>query len=413
MKNIYDILDERGLVKDVTDEALRDRVEQPITLYCGFDPTGPTLHIGHLFPIILLKHFENAGHNPIAVIGGATGCIGDPSFKKDERSLNTYEVVEQYAASLTAQIERFFDHDKTKFVNNMDWTKNIGAIEFLRDYGKAFSVNNMIAKESVASRMDTGISFTEFSYPILQALDFKYLNDNYNCELQIGGSDQWGNITAGTELIRKTSENKKVFGLTVPLVTKSDGTKFGKSEGHAIWLDPNLTSPYEFYQFFVQSQDADVINYLKSFTFLEMEDINQLQVQVETEPFKRTAQKVLAYEVTKFVHGQEMADTAVKISEILFTGDLKQLSIEQIELNFKNVKMTEITNNTPLVDGLIECGLATSKREAREFITNNSISINGEKQSDLEYVLSGKDGIGEKYVMLKRGKKKYEFIIIK
>lgn len=413
MKNIYDILDERGLIKDVTDEAIKDRVNDPITLYCGFDPTGPTLHIGHLFPIILLKHFENAGHNPIAVIGGATGCIGDPSFKKDERSLNTYETVEEYAASLTSQIKRFFDHDKTQFVNNMDWTKKISAIEFLRDYGKAFSVNNMIAKDSVASRMETGISFTEFSYPILQALDFKYLNDHYNCELQIGGSDQWGNITAGTELIRKTSDNKKVYGITVPLVTKSDGTKFGKSEGHAIWLDPNLTSPYEFYQFFMQSQDSDVIKYLKSFTFLPIEEINELEKQVEAEPFKRTAQKTLAYEVTKFVHGSDMADTAVKISEILFSGDLKQLSVEEIELNFKNVKMTEVAADTTLVDGLIECGLASSRREAREFISNNSISINGDKQSDLEYILSSADGIGGKYVMLKRGKKKYEFVIIK
>lgn len=413
MKNIYDILEERGLIKDVTDEGIRDRVNSPITLYCGFDPTGPTLHIGHLFPIILLKHFEMAGHNPIAVIGGATGCIGDPSFKKDERSLNTYEVVEAYANSLTTQIKRFFDHDKTQFVNNMDWTKKISAIEFLRDYGKAFSVNNMIAKDSVASRMETGISYTEFSYPILQALDFKYLNDHYNCELQIGGSDQWGNITAGTELIRKTSENKKVYGITVPLVTKADGTKFGKSEGQAIWLDPNLTSPYEFYQFFMQSQDSDVIKYLKSFTFLPISEINELEKLVETEPFKRQAQKVLAYEVTKFVHGSEMADTAVKISEILFSGDLKQLSVEEIELNFKNVKMTEVATDTLLVDALIACGLASSKREAREFITNNSISINGTKQSDIEYHLTHADGIGEKYIMLKRGKKKYEFVIIK
>lgn len=415
MNNIYNILDERGLIKDVTDEGVKERVNAPITLYCGFDPTGPTLHIGHLFPIILLKHFENAGHNPIAVIGGATGCIGDPSFKKDERSLNTYEVVDAYAQSLTTQIKRFFNPDKTKFVNNMDWTKNISAIEFLRDYGKAFSVNNMIAKDSVASRMGTGISFTEFSYPILQALDFKYLYENYNCELQIGGSDQWGNITAGTELIRKTSdkEDKKVYGITVPLVTKSDGTKFGKSEGQAIWLDPNLTSPYEFYQFFVQSDDQDVIRYLKSFTFLPMEKITELQIAVETEPFKREAQRVLGYEVTKFVHGQEMADTAVKISEILFSGDLKQLTVAEIELNFKKLKMTEISSGILLVDSLIACGLASSKREAREFITNNSISINGDKQTSLEYIITNQDAIGGKYIMLKRGKKKYEFVVIK
>ncbi len=413
MNNVYDLLEERGLIKDVTDETIRERVNKPITLYCGFDPTGPTLHIGHLFPIILLKHFENAGHNPIAVIGGATGCIGDPSFKKDERSLNSYETVEQYADSLMRQIKYFFDPNKTKFVNNMDWTKNINAIDFLRDYGKAFSVNNMIAKDSVASRMSTGISFTEFSYPILQALDFKYLNENYNCELQIGGSDQWGNITAGTELIRKTSENRKGYGITVPLVTKSDGTKFGKSEGGAIWLDPNLTSPYEFYQFFVQSHDSDVINYLKSFTFLSMEEITQLENQVKTEPFKREAQKKLAYEVTKFVHGLEKTETAIKISEILFSGDLNKLTTDEIEQNFKNIKMTEIDPSTLLVDCLIECGLASSKREAREFITNGSILINGNKETNIEYILEKKDAIGDKYLMIKRGKKKYEFVIIR
>lgn len=410
MKNIYDILNERELIKDVTDESIKERLNTPITLYCGFDPTGPTLHIGHLFPIILLKHFENAGHNPIAVIGGATGCIGDPSFKKDERALNTYDVVEKNAQSLSAQIKMFFDPSKTKFVNNMDWTKNISAIQFLRDYGKAFSVNNMIAKDSVASRMKSGISFTEFSYPILQALDFKYLNDNYNCELQIGGSDQWGNITAGTELIRKTSENKKVYGITVPLVTKSDGTKFGKSEGQAIWLDPELTSPYEFYQFFVQSQDEDVIRYLKSFTFLPLDEIMKLEEQVKNEPFKREAQKVLAYEVTKFVHGTEKADTAVKISEILFSGDLKQLSVEEIESNFKNIEMVHISDNTPLVDALVEASLASSKREAREFISNNSISVNGDKVNDIEAVLTKEEAIGSKYLMVKRGKKKYQFI---
>lgn len=410
MKNIYDILNERELIKDVTDESIKERLNAPITLYCGFDPTGPTLHIGHLFPIILLKHFENAGHNPIAVIGGATGCIGDPSFKKDERALNTYDVVEKNAQSLSAQIKMFFDPSKTKFVNNMDWTKNISAIQFLRDYGKAFSVNNMIAKDSVASRMKSGISFTEFSYPILQALDFKYLNDTYNCELQIGGSDQWGNITAGTELIRKTSENKKVYGITVPLVTKSDGTKFGKSEGQAIWLDPELTSPYEFYQFFVQSQDEDVIRYLKSFTFLPLDEIMNLEKQVKNEPFKREAQKVLAYEVTKFVHGTEKANTAVKISEILFSGDLKQLSVEEIESNFKNIEMVHINDNTALVDVLVEASLASSKREAREFISNNSISVNGDKINDIEAVLTKEEAIGRKYLMVKRGKKKYQFI---
>ncbi len=412
MRNIYDILEERSLIKDVTDEAVKKRVEDPITLYCGFDPTGPTLHVGHLLPIILLKHFELAGHNPIALIGGATGCIGDPSFKKDERQLNTYETVEFNANSLKSQLVKFFDSEKTQFVNNMDWTSKISTIEFLRDYGKAFTINNMIAKDSVSSRMETGISFTEFSYPILQALDFKYLNDHYNCELQIGGSDQWGNITAGTELIRKTSESKKVFGITVPLVTKSDGTKFGKSEGGAVWLDPNMTSPYEFYQFFLQSQDGDVVTYLKNFTFLPIDEINELEKKVETEPFKREAQKTLAYEVTKFVHGQDMADTAVKISQILFSGNLNELTVEEIEANFKNIKMTTIANGSLLVDSLIECELASSKREAREFISNNSIALNGTKVTDLEYQITEADGIGGKYLMIKRGKKKYEFLVI-
>lgn len=413
MINIYNKLNDRGLIKDVTDEAIIERLNQPITLYCGFDPSGPTLHIGHLFPIMLLKHFENAGHNPIAVIGGATGCIGDPSFKKDERQLNSYEVVAANASSLKAQMEPFFDLNKTVFVNNLDWTKEINTIEFLRDYGKAFTINNMIAKDSVASRMETGISFTEFAYPLLQALDFKYLNDHHNCELQIGGSDQWGNITAGTELIRKTSDNKKVYGMTVPLVTKSDGTKFGKSEGSAIWLDPKLTSPYEFYQFFLQSQDGDVISYLKCFTFLELAEIERLNQQLIENPAGRDAQKTLAFEVTKFVHGETMANTAVKISEILFSGNLKQLTKEEIDTNFINVKMTTIAESTNIVEGLISCGLATSKREAREFIGNNSISINGEKCTDETYTLTKNDGIGEKYIMLKRGKKKYEFIIIK
>ncbi len=414
MNNIYDILYERGLIKDVTDQSIKERVQEPITLYCGFDPTGPTLHVGHLLPIILLKHFEIAGHNPIALIGGATGCIGDPSFKKDERSLNSYEVVRANANSLMSQLEYFFDKERTQFVNNMDWTGEISAIEFLRDYGKAFTINNMIAKDSVASRMETGISFTEFSYPILQALDFKHLFEKYGCELQIGGSDQWGNITAGTELIRKTSssENKKVYGITVPLVTKNDGTKFGKSEGGAIWLDSNLTSPYEFYQFFMQSQDADVITYLKTFTFLSLAEIESLEESLKAQPFKREAQKKLAYEVTKFVHGQEAADTAVKISQILFSGDLSQLTVAEIENNFKHIEKVTINDQTALVDALITCDLASSKREAREFITNNSISLNSNKVSDTEYIITKNDGIGEQFLMIKRGKKKYQFVVI-
>lgn len=412
--NIYDVLNERGLIKQVTDEQVKKRLEKPITLYCGFDPTASSLHIGHLLPIMLLKHFERLNHNPIAVIGGATGCIGDPSFKKDERTLNSYEVVEQYANNLTEQMKKLLDPNKTKFVNNMQWTKEINTIEFLRDYGKAFTINKMIAKDSVSSRIESGISFTEFSYQILQALDFKYLNDTYNCELEIGGSDQWGNITAGIDLIRKTSvkEDKKVYGITVPLVTKSDGTKFGKTEGGAIWLDPELTSPYEFYQFFYQSEDTDVINYLKVFTFIDMDEINELEEKVKTEPFKREAQKKLAGEVTKFVHGEKGLDLAIKASEILFSGDLSILTSEQVEQSFGNLIEKTIEKDTDILDALIVGELASSKREAREFIQNGAISINGVKITDNEYIISEKDGIGGKYLLVKRGKKKFSFLEI-
>lgn len=410
MENIYDLLNARGLVKQVTDESLRDRLNQPITVYCGFDPTGDSLHVGHLMPIVLLKHFEMMGHNPIALIGGATGCIGDPSGKNQERQLNSYEIVQHNVDQLTMQISRFFEQDKVRIVNNFDWIKEINTIEFLRDYGKYFNVNTMLAKDSVASRIDSGISFAEFSYQILQALDLKHLNEKYNCELQIGGSDQWGNLTAGTELVRKTnSEKVTVYGMTVPLVTKADGTKFGKSEGGAVWLDPKKTSPYEFYQFFYNVEDSKVIDYLKTFTFLSLDDINELEASLQSEPFKRKAQTALATEVTKFVHGIEAVEMVAKISEILFTGNLSLLTKAQIEENFHNMKQYVLAPDMNIVDAMIEAELASSKREAREFLKNGSISLNGSKISE-EIVITDQQLIENTYCLIKRGKKKYALI---
>ncbi len=415
--NVYNTLENRGLIKQITDETIKDRLNNPITVYCGFDPTAESLHIGHLLPIILLKHFEKMGHTPIAVIGGATGCIGDPSFKANERQLNSYDTVVKYSKSLTEQISKFFDLDKAHIVNNMSWTENINIIDFLRDYGKNFTINNMIAKDSVASRMETGISFTEFSYPILQALDFKHLYEKYNCQLQIGGSDQWGNIVGGIDLIRKTRDYQidekikdKVYGITVPLIKKSDGTKFGKTEGGAIWLNPEKTSPYEFYQFFYNTSDLDVINYLKVFTFIEISEITELENDLLINPKARNAQKKLAQEVTKFVHGDQILESISKVSEILFTGKLNELSINEIETNFKGIKKFTIEKNITLIDALINSKLASSKREAREFLKAGSILVNGIKQNDEHFVLTNDIAIGGKYLMIKRGKKKYAFM---
>ncbi|MFV0246557.1 MAG: tyrosine--tRNA ligase [Mycoplasmatales bacterium] len=404
--NVYDILNDKGLIKDVTDSEIKNRLKRPISLYCGFDPTADSLHVGHLLPIMLLKNFEVKGHTPIILVGGATGCIGDPSFKKDERKLSSLETVQAYSKSLEKQLSQYFDN--AVFLNNYEWISKIDTITFLRDYGKAFSINNMIAKEAVSSRMDTGLSFTEFSYPILQALDFKHLAEHHNCELQIGGSDQWGNITAGTDLIRKTSD-KKVYGLTVPLFTKSDGTKFGKTEGGAVWLDPLKTSPYEMYQFFLATDDNDVINCLKYFTLLDLSSIEELEQSLKEEPFKKEAHKVLAYQVTSFVHGKDNADNAIKISNMLFSGDIKDIKADDIKDNFINETIYDINDNVSILDLLITTNLASSKREAREFISNNSISINSQKITSEEDIISKDRAIDNVYLLIKRGKKNYAF----
>lgn len=409
MSNVYEVLDTRGLISQCSSDDLKKRLEQEITLYCGFDPTGASLHIGHLLPIVMLKHFENHGHNVLVLVGGSTGLIGDPRMV-GERTLNTRDTVLEYSESIKSQLSRFLDSGKVKYVNNYDWTAPISTIDFLRDYGKYFNVSYLLNKETVQSRLETGISFTEFSYTILQALDFKHLFDNHNCQLQLGGNDQWGNLTSGLELIHKVDKKNEVYAMTNPLVTKADGTKFGKSEGKAIWLDPNLTTPYEFYQFFLNSDDKDVIKYLKYFTFLSLDEIAQLETDLEQNPHLRQAQKTLASEITCFVHGQDAVDQVLKISECIFTGDLSGLTSDQIEKYFTHIEMNVIKPNQNILDFLIELKLASSKREAREFVSNNSIAFNGTKITDLEYMVTTKDAIEDTYMIVKRGKKKIAFV---
>ncbi|ALC82033.1 MULTISPECIES: tyrosine--tRNA ligase [Bacillus] len=422
MTDLLNDLSKRGLIQQLTDEEGLNKLlqDEKVSLYSGFDPTGDSLHIGHLLPILTLRRFQLAGHQPIALVGGATGLIGDPSGKKAERTLNSEDIVLEWSDKIKGQLSRFldFEHEENPaaVVNNFDWIGNMSVISFLRDVGKNFGINYMLAKDTVSSRIETGISYTEFSYMILQSLDFLNLYRNNSCKLQIGGSDQWGNITAGLELIRKSEENAKAFGLTMPLVTKADGTKFGKTEGHAIWLDKEKTSPYEFYQFWINTDDRDVVKYLKYFSFLSHEEIEELEKSVEEAPEKREAQKKLAEEVTTLVHGEEALNQAIRISNALFAGDIKKLSAEEIEQGFKGVPSLErdaSEEGQSLVDILVESKLSPSKRQAREDISNGAVSINGEKQTEVGYVLSEEDKIENKFTVLRRGKKKYFLVIYK
>lgn len=408
-------LEFRGLVHQVTDlEGLEKQLlEGKTALYCGFDPTADSLHIGSLLPILILRRFQMNGHQPIALVGGGTGLIGDPSGKVNERSLNEEAVVEKWSDSIKNQLSRFLDFETTenpvRMVNNFDWLGQLNVISFLRDVGKNFSVNYMMAKDSVESRLATGLSFTEFSYMILQSYDFLRLFQEENCRLQIGGSDQWGNITAGLEFIRKSGEEERAFGLTIPLVTKSDGTKFGKTESGTIWLDAEKTSPYEFYQFWVNTDDKDVIRFLKYFTFLGHEEINQLEEQLKAEPEKREAQLTLAKEVTRLVHGESALLQAIKITNALFSGLVSELNEKEIEQGFKDFPSysLETKEDIALIDLLIAAKISPSKRQAREDISNGAISINGERSTDLERVISGDDRIGDQFIIIRRGKKKY------
>ncbi len=418
--DILQDLKERGLVNQITDEeGLRKHLESGmVTLYCGFDPTADSLHIGHLVPLLMLKRFQKAGHKPIALVGGGTGLIGDPSGRSTERQLNEQSTVREWSQKLKDQITKILntndEEEKVLPVDNFDWYKDMTVIEFLRDIGKHFGVNYMLAKDSVESRIENGISFTEFSYMILQSLDFLNLYKEKGCTLQIGGSDQWGNITAGLELIRRTSEEgeeREAYGLTVPLITKADGTKFGKTAGGAIWLDPEKTTPYEFYQFWINTDDRDVIKFMKYFTFLSNEEIAALEKSVETEPEKRVAQTRLAEEMTKLIHGEKALQQAQNISRALFSGDIQSLTSEEIEQGFKDVPSYSLTEaEKGLVDLLVEANISSSKRQAREDINNGAIYINGERQQDVQYAVTDDDKIDGKFTIIRRGKKKYYLI---
>src|SRR5690625_1512494 len=366
---------------------------------------------------MMLKRFQQAGHRPIALIGGGTGMIGDPSGRTSERTLNEENVVHGFADSIRNQLAGIlnFEAEENAAIarNNHDWLSQVTIIDFLRDAGKHFTVNYMLAKDSVSSRIEHGISFTEFSYMLLQSYDFSKLYEQENCTLQIGGSDQWGNITAGLEFIRRShgDENIKAFGLTVPLITKADGTKFGKTAGGAVWLDPEKTSPYEFYQFWINTDDRDVMKFLRYFTFLEEEELNKLEQELETNPGARAAQKKLAEEMTRDVHSQAALEQAQKISASLFSGDLKQLSANDIEQGFKDVPTFEIEKaDISLIDLLVQASISPSKRQAREDIGNGAIYINGERQQDLQYTITTDDRIEDQFTIIRRGKKNYSLI---
>ncbi|RIM46963.1 tyrosine--tRNA ligase [Staphylococcus cohnii] len=406
----------RGLIYQQTDETGIENLlnKEQVTLYCGADPTADSLHIGHLLPFLTLRRFQEHGHRPLVLIGGGTGMIGDPSGKSEERKLQTEEQVETNVQGISKQMHKIFEFDTNKgakLVNNKDWLGQISLIEFLRDYGKHVGVNYMLGKDSIQTRLEHGISFTEFTYTILQAIDFGHLNQTYNCKIQVGGSDQWGNITSGIELMRRMYGENEAFGLTIPLVVKSDGKKFGKTEGGAVWLDADKTSPYEFYQFWINSTDEDVIKFLKYFTFLSKAEINDLEESLQEAPHLREAQKALAENVTRFIHGQDALDDAIRISQALFSGDLKSLSAKELKEGFKDVPQVDLNHTTSnIVEAIVETGISSSKRQAREDINNGAIYINGERQQDVNYELSDEDKIDNAFTIVRRGKKKYFMI---
>ncbi len=414
MKNVLiEDLKWRGLIYQQTDEqGIEDLLnKEQVTLYCGADPTADSLHIGHLLPFLTLRRFQEHGHRPIVLIGGGTGMIGDPSGKSEERVLQTEEQVDKNIEGISKQMHNIFefgtDHGAV-LVNNRDWLGQISLISFLRDYGKHVGVNYMLGKDSIQSRLEHGISYTEFTYTILQAIDFGHLNRELNCKIQVGGSDQWGNITSGIELMRRMYGQTEAYGLTIPLVTKSDGKKFGKSESGAVWLDAEKTSPYEFYQFWINQSDEDVIKFLKYFTFLGKEEIDRLEQSKNEAPHLREAQKTLAEEVTKFIHGEDALKDAIRISQALFSGDLKSLSAKELKDGFKDVPQVTLSNDTTnIVEVLIETGISPSKRQAREDVNNGAIYINGERQQDVNYALAPEDKIDGEFTIIRRGKKKY------
>ena len=400
----------RGLIYETTDPDIGQALEKTsMTFYLGADPTANSLHVGHLQAYIFAKRLADAGHHPILVIGGGTGLVGDPSFKKNERKLLSIEESLENAKGIAAQAKHLLP--KATIINNYDWLSTLNAIEFLRDVGKHFNVSYMMSKDSVKSRIDSGISFTEFAYQIIQAWDFEHLYKHHECQMQIGGQDQWGNITAGLELIRKIhGSDAKAYGMTFPLVTKEDGTKFGKTEEGAVWLDKERTSPYAFYQFWLNTSDADAIDRLKQFTFLSRSEIETIAEQFEKAPHERLAQKTLARELTAMVHGNEALDQAEKITDALFSGDIQSLTADDIAMGFRDLPSMDVKDKVSLDVALLKTGLVSSKREAREMIKNNAVSVNGDKVTDTYFTLEKKDAIDHMFTVIRKGKKKYALI---
>ena len=412
--NIFEELKARGLVFQTTDEEalVKALTDGQVSYYTGYDPTADSLHLGHLVAILASRRLQLAGHKPYALVGGATGLIGDPSFKDAERSLQTKETVLDWSQKIKDQLSRFLDFEngdnKAELVNNYDWFSDISFIDFLRDVGKYFTVNYMMSKDSVKKRIETGISYTEFAYQIMQGYDFYELNEKHDVSLQIGGSDQWGNMTAGTELIRRKAE-RTAHVMTVPLITDASGKKFGKSEGNAVWLDADKTSPYELYQFWLNVMDDDAVRFLKIFTFLSLEEIAEIEKEFNAARHERLAQKILAKEVVTLVHGEDAYKQALNITEQLFAGNIRNLSASELKQGLSNVPNYTVKKEDSLniVDVLVSAAISSSKRQAREDVQNGAIYINGARVQDLEYSLGDTDKIDDQLTVIRRGKKKY------
>ncbi len=401
----------RGLVKDVTDyDGLVNALKGNVTVYCGFDPTADSLHVGHLQQIILLRRYQDAGHTPIALCGGFTGMIGDPR-PTTERKLLTHEEVLYNAECIKKQLSKFlkFDGDNAAIMeNNNNWLGEMSLLDYLRDYGKLFNIAYMLQKDTIKKRLDSGLSYTEFSYTILQAMDFLHLYKAHNCQIQIGGSDQWGNLTSGMELIRKVEgDEAKVWGITSPLITKSDGSKFGKSEGKNIWLDPTRTNSYEFYQFWINTPDADIVDYLKRLSLRTPEEIMELEKSTLEHPELRAGQKALAEELTKLVHGEEGLAKAIKITETLFKGSISDLTVEELREGLSGAEKCAVEDGVTLIDALVQAGVSKSKGDARKLIQQGSIQVNGSKVDSLDTVLCKKDAYDNEFSIIKKGKKNY------
>ncbi|WP_343013309.1 tyrosine--tRNA ligase [Gemella morbillorum] len=414
MSNLLEELKYRDLVYQQTDEeGIKKLLEtESVSIYCGTDPTGDSLHVGHLLPFLTLKRFAKYGHKPVVLVGGGTGIIGDPSGRSEERQLQSLETIAENAKKLENQLRNIFRGDENiEFVNNGDWLGKMSMIEFLRDYGKLINVNYMLAKDSVSSRLENGLSFTEFSYTLLQGIDYAYLNEHHGVKMQLGGSDQWGNITTGLEIMRKLRGDVEAYGFTIPLMLKSDGTKFGKSTGGAVWLDPEKTTPYEFYQFWFNTADNDTISAIKKFTFLEKEEIEKLEESLAKEPHLRLAQKALAEELVKIVHGEAALESALNITKALFSGNIKELTLDELKVAVKGMPKAQLPkDDINIVDFLVESGVVTSKRQAREDVNNGAISINGDKVTDLAFIIDNSSRLEDSFTVVRRGKKNYKLV---